>query len=259
MHACSLLRMLNAFICMFVACFFFKFQCTCNFQMYMKTIKVILIPIRFLISSLKMYVEKHPMDCVYVASNIATQVLLDADGYGVIVDLGFAKVVHDKTFTLCGTPEYLAPETIMSKGHDHAVDDWAFGVLTYELLVGVTPFFDRFASQTEMFRKIVLVQYEIPDFVDEDAATLIKGLLVRKQKKRLGNLARGAFDIKDSQWFKKTGINFRDLVRKRVEAPWKPPVNSSLDVSKITSSVVGADRDASRRLTRKEQEMFRDF
>lgn len=147
----------------------------------------------------------------------------------------------------------------MSKGHDHAVDDWAFGVLTYELLVGVTPFYDRFASQTDMFRKIVLVQYEIPDFVDGDASALIEGLLVRKQSKRLGNLARGPFDIKESDWFKKARINFGDLVRKRIKAPWKPPENSSLDIAKTASSFVGTDRDASRRLTREEQEMFRDF
>jgi CRP-like cAMP-binding protein len=90
-------------------------------------------------------------------------VLIDEEGYGKIVDLGFAKVVEDKTYTLCGTPEYLAPEIIskfgpictvaqsnfsllthalsltcdaVSKGHDKAVDYWSFGVIVYELLVG---------------------------------------------------------------------------------------------------------------------------
>lgn len=50
--------------------------------------------------------------------------LIDRDGYCIMVDLGFAKIVVDKTYTLCGTPEYLAPEIIMSKGHDKAVDYW---------------------------------------------------------------------------------------------------------------------------------------
>jgi CRP-like cAMP-binding protein len=50
--------------------------------------------------------------------------LIDKDGYCIMVDLGFAKIVVDKTYTLCGTPEYLAPEIIMSKGHDKAVDCW---------------------------------------------------------------------------------------------------------------------------------------
>jgi serine/threonine protein kinase len=63
-------------------------------------------------------------------------ILIDDKGYGVLVDLGFAKIVMDKTYTLCGTPEYLAPEIILSKGHDKGVDYWAFGVLFYVLLVG---------------------------------------------------------------------------------------------------------------------------
>ena len=48
--------------------------------------------------------------------------LLDADGYLKVVDFGFAKVIEDRTWTLCGTPEYLAPEIISNKGHGLGVD-----------------------------------------------------------------------------------------------------------------------------------------
>lgn len=53
--------------------------------------------------------------------------LLDRDGHLKITDFGFAKKLKDRTWTLCGTPEYLAPEIIQSKGHNKAVDWWALG------------------------------------------------------------------------------------------------------------------------------------
>lgn len=62
--------------------------------------------------------------------------LLDAHGYLKVTDFGFAKYVPDRTFTLCGTPEYLAPEIINSAGHGKAADWWAFGVLLFEMLCG---------------------------------------------------------------------------------------------------------------------------
>jgi serine/threonine protein kinase len=62
--------------------------------------------------------------------------LIDAAGHIKITDFGFAKVIEDKTFTLCGTPEYLAPEIIMSYGHDKGVDWWALGILIFEMLAG---------------------------------------------------------------------------------------------------------------------------
>ena len=68
--------------------------------------------------------------------------MLDNEGYIKVVDMGFAKVVKDRTYTLCGTPEYLAPELVLGQGHYKGVDIWAIGVLMYELVSGHSPFYD---------------------------------------------------------------------------------------------------------------------
>jgi serine/threonine protein kinase len=62
---------------------------------------------------------------------------MDSKGYVKLVDFGLAKqLLSGKTWTLCGTPDYLAPEIILNEGHDLAVDYWALGVLIFEMVVG---------------------------------------------------------------------------------------------------------------------------
>ena len=188
-------------------------------------------------------------------------VLVDEYGYGKIIDLGFAKVVTGKTYTLCGTPEMLAPEIIMSKGHDHAVDYWAFGVIVYELLVGHTPFYQRGSSQIDMFKRIVLVNYTFPDFVCDSAKSMIEQLLVRQQSHRLGNMANGYIDIKEQPWFQESGINFKDILSQRAKAPWIPKIHDPLDSSNFEDmSELEHERSTIHRpLSRQEHEIFKDF
>ena len=189
-------------------------------------------------------------------------VLIDAQGYCVIVDLGFSKIVMDKTYTLCGTPEYLAPDVIVAKGYDKAVDYWSFGVLVYETLVGSSPFYTPGIDQATLFRRIVTVKYDFPadDRINYDAQDMIKKLLVRRSSTRLGNLARGHLDICDHPWFQKSSINFEKLRKKELEAPWVPKISNPLDASHFDYN-----RSAERSqplgipLSKEEQELFQNF
>ncbi len=129
--------------------------------------------------------------------------LLDKDGHLRITDFGFAKRLSapgERTWTLCGTPEYLAPEIIQSKGQTFSVDWWALGVLVFEMLAGYPPFSDE--NIFGIYEKILGGKIDWPRHIEPNAKDLIKRLLVLDRTKRLGSLKNGVDDIKRHRWFK---------------------------------------------------------
>lgn len=187
-------------------------------------------------------------------------VLIDAKGYCVLVDLGFAKMVEDKTYTLCGTPEYLAPEIILSKGHDKGADYWAYGVLIYEMLVGHSPFFDFGSNdQVGLFQRICKVQYTFPKGqCHPHAKDLIQRLIMRRQANRYGCLARGDMDIRDHPWFEIVDVDM--LLAREWPTPWVPRIRGATDASHF-DSYEHLEKESKKEptLTSSEQALFKDF
>jgi serine/threonine protein kinase len=163
--------------------------------------------------------------------------LINSNGYLKMIDFGFAKkfpfmkndVKQDKTYTLCGTPEYLAPEIVMSKGYDKGVDYWALGCLIYELFLARTPFQADFT--TKIFQNIIAADKVLafPPKMDPAHVTLVKKLLSVNPAFRLGNLVGGMEDIIKDPFF--AGYNWEDTIKQSVPAPYCPPIVNALDTS----------------------------
>jgi serine/threonine protein kinase len=125
--------------------------------------------------------------------------LFDSRGYIKLSDFGFAKVVPDRTFTLCGTPEYLAPEIILNVGHGRPVDWWTLGVLLYEFLAGIDPFADK--DTLSIYENILKCRLKFPKQFDKNAKSLVKHLLVSDLSKRYGNTSQGSQAIREHRFF----------------------------------------------------------
>ena len=145
--------------------------------------------------------------------------VMDADGYLKVVDFGLAKKVENgKLWTLCGTPDYLAPEVILNEGHDWAVDYWALGVLIFELCAGAPPFYSEDPMQT--YELILSGSVNMPSHFSKGLCDIIKKLLKSYQSKRLGRTKGGCAQIMKQKFF--SGFDWEALSKRELEVPIKP-------------------------------------
>ncbi|GCB69993.1 hypothetical protein scyTo_0005586, partial [Scyliorhinus torazame] len=161
--------------------------------------------------------------------------ILDHRGYAKLVDFGFAKKIGfgKKTWTFCGTPEYVAPEIILNKGHDISADYWSLGILMYELLTGSPPFSgpDPMKTYNIILRGIDMIEF--PKKITKNAANLIKKLCRDNPSERLGNLKNGVKDIQKHKWFE--GFNWEGLRKGTLTPPIVSSVTSPTDTSNFDS------------------------
>jgi len=167
--------------------------------------------------------------------------LLDAAGYVKLVDFGFAKKlqVGRKTWTFCGTPEYVAPEVILNKGHDISADYWSLGVLMFELLTGTPPFTGTDPMKTY---NIILKGIDAIDFprnITARAKELIKKLCRDNSAERLGYQKGGIRDIQKHKWF--DGFNWEGLRQRTLQPPILPTIRSQLDTSNFDEYPMDTD------------------
>lgn len=169
----------------------------------------------------------------YVYRNLnPEQLLVDEDGYIQLMDFRYCKGVNKtQTSTLCGTPEYMAPEMISGQGHDTSVDLWALGILIFELLFGETPFVSKKEEETEEEKELntyaKISRFNsgdliFPKTISTDAQDLLKQLIEPSIAKRLGvhgavSVEHGGSILRAHPWF--SSINWIDLASKSVKGP----------------------------------------
>ena len=172
-------------------------------------------------------------------------ILMDSKGHLKISDFGLSKILDspkDKAYTLCGTPQYLAPEILKNKGYDKNVDWWSLGCFIYEMLTGFLPFY--IPKGNKINPKIYEEPLRFPPNVSPNAINLISQLLNVDPKKRLGGGKEDASAIKAHPFFK--GVEWDKYWNREVEPPFVPDLEDELDLKyfdkMFTDEPVNSDR-----------------
>ena len=155
-------------------------------------------------------------------------ILLDSKGHVKLTDFGLSKILEDeddKAFTLCGTPQYLAPEVLLKKGYDKMVDWWSLGCVMYEMLMGRLPF----AIKRGMINlKIYEKKIDFPRKISNEARDLIEKFLVINPTERLGYGPNGTDDIKNHPFF--NGVDWDLAIQKKYKSPFIPKLKNDVDL-----------------------------
>jgi serine/threonine protein kinase len=158
-------------------------------------------------------------------------ILVDRDGHLKLTDFGLVKPnmgdSSSTTATFCGTPEYIAPEMLNQSPYTKAVDWWSFGILVYEMIVGLPPFYDE--NTNRMYRSIMHDTVKFPPTMGANAEDLILKLLDRNPQTRLGAGPQDYHEIMEHPFFE--SLNWDDVRAKRTTPEWVPTIKDETDTS----------------------------
>ena len=155
-------------------------------------------------------------------------ILIDKEGHIKLTDFGLSKIIDKKkkkANTICGTPQYLAPEIFKEKGYDKTVDWWSLGCLLYEMLSGRVLFRFNGSLDLSIYKKPLI----LPNNFTESAKKFLKDILVVNPKNRLGYGENGAEKIKNHEYFQ--DINWENLANKQIKPPFIPEFKNETDLS----------------------------
>ena len=155
-------------------------------------------------------------------------ILMDSTGHIKLSDFGLSKILSDndeKAFTLCGTPQYLAPEIMKEEGYDKNVDWWSLGCFFYEMITGFLPFY---IPKDYLNEKVYEQKVIFPSGINPLAIKFIKELLVVDPNNRLGNGVNGVENIKSHEYFK--DVDWNKYYNKEIEPPFIPKLDSDEDL-----------------------------
>ncbi|CCM02970.1 uncharacterized protein FIBRA_05085 [Fibroporia radiculosa] len=175
----------------------------------------------------------HSLDIIYRDLK-PENILLNFDGHIKIADFGFAKYCNTTVWTLCGTPDYLAPEIIGNARYNKSVDWYALGVLTFEMLSGLPPFHEPDITPVKLYEKIARGPSCITwPLIHSNAKDLILKFMESDPSKRYGNLRHGAGDVFAHPWFSE--VDWDKLRRCEIQAPYMPQISGDGDASAFDS------------------------
>ena len=181
---------------------------------------------RFYIAELVLAIDHLHKNNILYRDLKPENILLDEIGHIKLTDFGLSKIMNniekDKTYTVCGTPIYVAPEVLSGTGYNKLVDWWSLGVLLYEFLAGYSPF-------REMKNRIDLNIYKRKlkqdPLISDTAFDLIKKLCQTNVEERLGKNVK---EIKNHKFFE--DIDWVKLEKKQITPPFKPKIRYQGDV-----------------------------